>query len=119
MFAFYQEEPIIRDICYLFPLALSISSTSSLASVIAILMTAMINANPISAAIPKMSFHHLSLLLVFLVDASYLLGYLVPIILAHIIVDVQQGLLYDFSELLRQLVHVTAMEVVILGQAYL
>ena len=59
MFAFYQEEPVIRYICYLFPLALSISPASSLASVIAILMTAMINANPISAAIPKMSFHHI------------------------------------------------------------
>jgi len=71
-----------------FLVALSISSASSLASVIAILMTAMINANPISAAIPKMSFHHISLILVFLVDGSYLLGYLVPVILAHIIVDV-------------------------------
>lgn len=88
MFAFYQEEPVIRYICYLFPHALSISSTSSLASVIAILMTAMINANPISAAIPKMSFHHISLLLVFLVDARYLLGNLGPVILAHVVVDV-------------------------------
>lgn len=97
MFAFYQEEPVIRYICYLFPLALSISSASSLASVIAILMTAMINANPISAAIPKMSFHHISLILVFLVDGSYLLGYLVPVILAHVIVDMLQRLLDNIS----------------------
>lgn len=78
----------MSDYSLLFPHALSISSASSFASVIAILMTAMINANPISAANPKMSFHHMSLLLVFLVDARYLLGYLVPIILAHVIVDV-------------------------------
>ena len=30
-----------------------------IASVIAILMTAMINANPISMDVPKMSFHHI------------------------------------------------------------
>lgn len=63
MFAFYQEEPVIRYIYYLFPLALSISSASSLASVIAILMTAMINAKPISPATPNISFHHMSFII--------------------------------------------------------
>lgn len=46
-----------------FLVALSISSASSLASVIAILMTAMINANPISPATPNISFHHMSFII--------------------------------------------------------
>lgn len=78
----------MSDYSLLFPLARSISFVSSLASVIAILMTATTTAQLINPATPKMSFHHISLLLVFLVDARYLLGYLVPVILAHIVVDV-------------------------------
>lgn len=53
-------------------------------------------------------------LLVFLVDIDDLLGNAIPIILAHIIVDMSQWSFDNLPELFGKFIHVATMEVIIL-----
>lgn len=51
-----------------------------------------------------------------LIHSSYFISNLVPIILAHVVIHMLQWGLDNLSELFRKFIHVTTMEVIILGK---